>query len=162
MHPLFVSAHVVGAFLFVLAHGVSMGAALKMRGQRDRERVTMLLQMSQAAIGIMYIGLLLLLAGGIAAGFGGDYWGKAWIWASIGVLAVVLGAMYGLATPHYMKLRAALAAPDADGKVRESKQPPLTDAQVDAMLDSSRPYVLALVGGIGLTLILWLMVVKPF
>lgn len=30
------------------------------------------------------------------------------------------------------------------------------------MLSSQRPYVLALVGGIGLVLILWLMVVKPF
>ena len=74
MHSWFVLAHVLGAFLFVLAHGVSMGAALKLHGERNRDRVTTLLQMSQGAIGIMYIGLVLLLSGGIAAGFSGSFW----------------------------------------------------------------------------------------
>lgn len=162
MHAWFVVAHVLGAFLFVAAHGVSMGAALKLRGERDRSRVTALLQLSQGGIGIMYLGLLLLLGGGIVAGFSGSYWGQLWLWVSIGLLLVIAVAMYAMGTSFYGRLRTALAIPAADGKLRESKEPPLSDAQVDAMLDSSRPYVLALIGGIGLALIVWLMVAKPF
>ena len=162
MHQWFVVAHVLGAFLFVAAHGVSMGAALKLRGEHDRGRVTTLLQLSQSGIGIMYVGLALLLAGGIAAGFSGDRWGELWLWTAIGVLLVVAVAMYAMGSTFYMRLRNGLLIPDADGKVRESKDPPLSDAEVDAMLDSSRPYVLALIGGIGLAVIVWLMVAKPF
>ena len=162
MHQIFVVAHVLGAFLFVAAHGVSMGATLKLRGEHDRERVALLLQLSQGAIGIMYIGLVLLLVGGIAAGFSGDFWGELWLWTAIGVLLVIAVAMYAMGTTFYMRLRTGLGIPAADGKVRASKEPMLSDAQVDALLDSSRPYVLALIGGIGLAVIVWLMVAKPF
>jgi MFS family permease len=157
-----VVAHVLGAFLFIAAHGVSMGAVLKLRGEHDRGRATALLQLSQDAIGIMYLGLALLLAGGIAAGFTGDRWGELWLWVAIGVLLAIAVAMYAMGTAFYGRLRAALNIPAADGKVRESKEAPLSEAQVDAMLDSSRPYVLALIGGIGLAIIVWLMVAKPF
>jgi hypothetical protein len=160
MHTWFVLAHVLGAFLFMIAHGASMGAALKLRGEHDRGKVTQLLELSAGAVGVMYIGLLLLVAGGVAAGFSGDYWGKAWIWAAIGVLVVVLVAMYAIATPFYMGLRTALTPPAPDAK--PSKRPPLTDVEVDAMLNSSRPFVLAGIGGIGILVILWLMVAKPF
>ena len=61
-----------------------------------------------------------------------------------------------------MKLRGALALPGPDGKVTEAKGPPLSDAEIDALIDSPRPYVLALVGGMGLAIIVWLMVMKPF
>ena len=162
MHQWFVVAHVLGAFLFVAAHGVSMGAALKLRGEHDRGRVATLLQLSQSGLGIMYVGLALLVAGGIAAGFSGDRWGELWLWAAIGVLLVVAVAMYAMGTTFYMRLRTGLGIPAADGKVRESMEPPLSEAQVDALLDSSRPYVLALIGGIGLVIIVWLMVAKPF
>jgi hypothetical protein len=162
MHSWFVLAHVLGAFLFVLAHGVSMGAALKLHGERNRDRVMTLLQMSQGAIGIMYIGLVLLLAGGIAAGFSGSFWGRTWLWVALGTLVAVLIAMWSIATPHYMKLRGALALPGPDGKLAETKGPPLSDAEIDALIDSPRPYLLALVGGLGLAIIVWLMVMKPF
>ena len=162
MHGWFVVAHVLGAFLFVAAHGVSMGAVLMLRGEHDRGRATILLQLSQGAIGIMYLGLVLLLAGGIAAGFSGGFWGQLWLWLAIGVLLVIAVAMYAMGTSFYGRLRAALSIPAADGKVRESKLAPLSDAQVDDMLDSSRPYVLAVIGGIGLAAIVWLMVAKPF
>lgn len=162
MHPWFVLAHVLGAFLFIGAHGVSMGATMKLRGERDRARAAVLLQLSSGSIGFMYIGLLLLLAGGIAAGFSGGFWGQWWLWTAIGVLVVVLGAMYAMGPRHYGRLRAALGVP-VGGKVRPfGDDPPPTDAEIDALLDSPIPLVLGGIGGIGLAIIVWLMVVKPF
>jgi len=41
-------------------------------------------------------------------------------------------------------------------------KPPATEADLEMLATSNRPLVLALVGGIGLLLIVWLMVIKPF
>ena len=38
---------------------------------------------------------------------------------------------------------------------------PMTPEELDVLLTSRRPEILALIGGIGLTAIVWLMLVKP-
>jgi hypothetical protein len=81
MYGIVVLLHVLGAFAFVLAHGVSMLASFRLRGERDRARQAQLLELSGIGVGLMYIGLGVLLVAGIAAGFMGNHWGRAWIWA---------------------------------------------------------------------------------
>ena len=154
MHDWFVLAHVVGAALFILAHTVSMAAAFALRGRPDRQSAVALLRRSGMALGAMYIGLLLLLVGGIGSAFTGGWWGSLWLWAAIVVLAFVIATMYTMATPHYMKLRTALGMKDPSDMAG--------DAEVEAMMASPVPFQLALVGGIGLAVILWLMLAKPF
>jgi ubiquinone/menaquinone biosynthesis C-methylase UbiE len=85
-----------------------------------------------------------------AAGFIGEVWGALWLWLAIGLLVVELAAMYALAAPYYMNLRRALT------------DPTVPNDEVVASMSSSRPIVLAWVGIVGLLLIVWLMVVKPF
>jgi hypothetical protein len=111
-----------------------------------------MLALSGAAVGVMYPSLLLLLAGGIWAAFAGDLWGRWWVWASLGLLVGIAVAMYAVGTRYYVGLRQRLAV---EGGVAPG------DPDLAAVLDSRRPEVLAAVGGIGLVLILWLMVVKP-
>ena len=41
-------------------------------------------------------------------------------------------------------------------------KPPATDADLEQLAISNRPIILAIVGGIGLLVIVWLMVIKPF
>ncbi len=161
MYQWIVLLHVLGAFAFVAAHGVSMVAAFQLRGERDRSRQAALLQGSQIGVGVMYIGLLLLLVGGIWAGFAGNHWGSGWIWAALGTLVVVIVVMYAVATPFYGRMRAAAGLPETAERAAALK-PPATEADLAMLATSSRPWVLALVGGIGLLVIVWLMVVKPF
>jgi hypothetical protein len=161
MYAVVVFLHVLGAFAFVAAHGVSMIVAFRLRAERDRSRQIALLDASGAGIGITYIGLLLLLAAGILAGFMGDHWGRAWIWASLGTLAVVIGVMYAIATPFYGRMRAAAGIGQWAEKAAQYK-PPATEADLDRLATSNVPTVLAAVGGLGLAVIVWLMVVKPF
>lgn len=61
--------HILGAFTFVLAHGVSAGVSLKLRGEREVPRVQTLLDLSNTATQGMYVGLVILLIGGITAAF---------------------------------------------------------------------------------------------
>ena len=161
MYALVVLLHVLGAFAFVMAHGVSMLVAFRLRGERDRARQATLLELSGQSVGIMYIGLALLLVAGIVAGFMGDHWGRLWIWASLATLVVVIAAMYVVATPFYGRMRAAAGVPGSEQTAARLK-PPATPADLDALATSNRPMILAAVGGIGLVVIVWLMVAQPF
>jgi hypothetical protein len=68
--------------------------------------------------------------------------------------------MYAIATPFYSRMRAAagvLTDPKQVAKFGE-----IAPDELERMGASSRPIWLAVIGGIGLLAILWLMVVKPF
>jgi hypothetical protein len=160
--PWLVLLHVVGAFGFILAHGVSAHVAIKVRAERDPARIAALLDLSSYSLTVAYISLLALLVGGIAAGFAGDHWGRVWIWIAIGVLVVLLAAMYALASPYYNQLRRAVGM-KAYGDKKDAPPPtPLGAAELAAQLESTRPYLLAAIGGVGLILLIGLMVLKPF
>jgi hypothetical protein len=161
MYQIVVFLHVLGAFAFVAAHGASMITAFQLRGERDRARQAALLQASQIGIGTMYVGLLLLLVAGIVAGFMGGHWGRGWIWAALGTLVVVMAVMYVLATPFYGRMRAA-AGVGGMGRSADQFKPPATEADLEALASSNLPWVLAAIGGIGLVVIIWLMLAKPF
>ncbi len=160
MYAYIVLLHVVGAFVFALAHGVSVAVSLRLRTVSDRGELRGLLALSQLSIGGLYVGLVLLLIGGVWAGFAGDHWGRAWIWAAIAILVIITAAMYAIATPFYSRLRVAAGATVDPTQVERAE--PIAEGDLAEMTASGRPLALAAIGGIGLLLILWLMVVKPF
>ena len=160
MYQYIVLLHVVGAFVFALSHGVSIAVSMRLRDARSREQSAALLELSQFAVGGLYTGLVILLIGGVWAGFAGSHWSRGWIWAAIGLLVVIMIAMYAIATSFYGRMRVA-----AGVNVNEALAKRYGDVRPEdlaAMARSSRPIWLAVVGGIGLLLIIWLMVVKPF
>ena len=161
MYGIVVLLHVLGAFAFVLAHGVSMVVSFRLRGERDPARQAQLLELSGVGVGLMYIGLAVLLVAGVAAGFLGNHWGRGWIWAALAALVVVIAVMYAVATPFYGRMRAAAGVPGSQQMAARLK-PPATPADLGALATSNRPLLLAAVGGIGLVVIVWLMLSKPF
>jgi hypothetical protein len=154
-------AHVVGAFGFVFAHGVSAFAAFRMRAERRPENVRSMMELSSMSFGIMYGSLLLLLVAGVIAGFIGDWWGSLWIWASIVLLLGIATAMYLVGTRYYIEVRHAVGQPVPQDAKDAPPPAAVSDEALASLLDSPRPHILATIGGIGLLLIVWLMVVKP-
>lgn len=161
MHTWIVIAHVLGAFVFIAAHGVSMFVSFRLRRVADPDRIRELLDVSSTSLGVSYIGLGALLIAGIAGGFTGGFWDRAWIWASIGILVVILGVMYSVATPFYGRMRAATGDPRYAERAA-SFDPPVTADDLGALATSPRPMWLATVGGLGLAAIVYLMIAKPF
>ena len=147
--------HIAGVFAFLIAHGVSVGVAFRLRRERDPRRIMALLDLSSWSISLMYIGILLLLTGGIVAGFVGDWWGSGWIWVSLGTLIVVIVSMYAMASGYYKRLRLIVGAM-ADGSQAVSEE------QLAGLLEGPRPWILAVIGFGGLLFILYLMLFKPF
>jgi hypothetical protein len=147
--------HIAGVFAFLVSHGVSVGVAFRLRGEREPKRIMALLDLSSWSISLMYIGLLLLLAGGITAGFLGDWWSQGWIWVSLGTLIAVIVAMYVLAAGYYKRLRTIVGAMAGGSQA-------VGEERLADLLEGPRPYVLAGIGFGGLLFILYLMLFKPF
>ena len=158
-YPWVVFVHVIGAFGFALSHGVSAAVALRLRDEREVERVRALLELSKLATGALYVALLVLLAGGITAAFIAGVWGRGWVWAAIVTLILVIAYMYARASRYYGDLRGSVGLvnyqrPDAPLAVDET--------EMTRLLASPRASELAAVGSAALVFILWLMFFKPF
>jgi hypothetical protein len=155
----FVFLHLIGLVVFAAGHGVNMLAAFRIRTQRDARAVAAGLEASSAALGLVYVGLLLLIVGGLAAAWAGEQFGKPYIIASIVVLIVVIAAMYMIATPYYGRVREAVGLRPAKGATEPAAA--VGEEELARLLDTRRPETLLVVGGVGLLVLIWLMVLKP-
>jgi hypothetical protein len=154
-YPWLVFTHLAGLVLFAISHGASAFMAFRLRSAPDVETAKSLLSLGQLSIGPMYVGLLLLILGGLGAAFAADLLGRPWVIASIVVFIAVLVVMWAVASPYYMRIRKSLEADAGDGAAT------MTWDDVKGQLDTRRPEILLGVGTIGLLLLVWLMVIKP-
>jgi len=160
MYTLMIFLHVLGAIVFALGHGTSIAVAFRLKKEREPARMAALLDASNWSSGLMYIGLLITIIAGAVLGFMGGFWGSWWLWVSIILLVLVMGAMYGIATPAFLRLRYATGATMTDAS-RKKVADLGTEGVIEAMATSWRPTALALIGGVGLAVILWLMIAQP-
>jgi hypothetical protein len=162
MYPWIVLLHVGGAFLFVIAHGASIWTVNVIRRESQPSRIAALADLSGSSLTVAYIGLLMLLVGGIWAGIYASFFGSGWIWAALGVFIVVAVAMYAIATPFFKRLRIALGQRTM-GTPKDAPDPvPAADAEILAVASAAPAVALDVIGFGGLLVILWLMVLKPF
>ena len=154
--------HVLGAFLFVAGHGVSMFVAFRVRAESDRARMAALLDFSGVALAAAYVGLLLLFVAGIVAGIVLGSWSRAWIWVALVMFIVIAVAMTPLGINYFNRIRLALGIRTRDLKPTDPDPVPASDAAIAEILRARNPELLLLVGAGGFVIILWLMMFKPF
>jgi Predicted integral membrane protein (DUF2269) len=140
--------HLAGLGVFLLGHGASAGSSLLLRQPQSDSIRGKLLQLSIRANYFAFPGLLLIIVTGVWMGFLASWWRMGWIWAAIVVLVAVMVVMSAMSVPYH-------GARDA---VRDNK--PTTE--LDSLLKRARPLALAWIGGIGLLVLIFLMVFKPF
>jgi hypothetical protein len=161
-YPWVVFVHVAAAFLFVMGHGASMWVSDQVRRERDPARIRALLELSSRSLGLVYVSLVALLIAGIVAGIMGNWFGKGWIWAALGVLVAIIILMYALASRYYGTIREAVGL-RAYQTPKDAPDPtPVSAAELAALVDTRMPDVIGLVGIIGLLVLLYLMMFKPF
>jgi MFS family permease len=161
-YPWVVFVHVAAAFLFVMGHGASMWSSDQIRYERDVDRIKILLVMSSRSLSMVYASLVTLLVAGIVAGIMGGHFSRGWIWAAIVVLVLIIVLMYGLATPYYARVRAAVGLLPRDHPKDAPDPTPLPADELAALVNSRRADYVGLVGVIGLLILIWLMMFKPF
>jgi hypothetical protein len=161
-YPWVVLIHVLAAFAFAMSHGVSVFAAFAMRRSGQPGDVRTLLSLSSASLGGLYISLLILLIAGITAAIMGGWFGRGWPWAAIGVVVLVIVAMYAMASRYYATVRTAVGLPSMNDKKGEPPPAPVSSEELARVLDTRRPEALALIGFGGFAILVWLMELKPF
>ena len=162
--PWLVLLHVLSIFAFLAMHGVSMGVWWRLRKERDRARVVPYLDLSASMITPMSLAGLALIASGILVGIAGGWWfnGQWWLWLSIGILVVIVGAMTPLLAMPLNEVRRAAGLPNAADRKAGIVPEPSDDATLERLLRDPRPSIGAAIGIVGLVLITWLLVLKPF
>lgn len=162
--PWLVLLHVLSTFAFLAAHGVSMGVWWRLRKERDRTRVISYLDLSASMIIPMSVAALVLIVSGIVAGIAGGWWfnGQWWLWLSIGLLVIIIGAMTPLLAMPLNEVRRAAGIPTAEELKAGIVPTPADDATLDRALRNPKPAIGAAIGIGGIVLITWLMMLKPF
>jgi hypothetical protein len=154
--------HILAAFAFAFFHGASAMVIFRLRNESEPARMAALLNVSSDHLGLMNLSLLIMLASGVAIGYLGDWWGSLWIWVSLGLLVLLVPAMYGMASKPFTRLRKALGLEYMENfKIHPGGEPagPETIASAAAAL---KPWLVAGIGYGTLILIIILMVMKPF
>jgi hypothetical protein len=161
-HTTIVFVHIVGVFIFLLAHGVSAGVLLRLRGERDLTAVRTLLDLSRRSWSAMALGLLLWFFGGILAGFSGNYWttGRYWIWASLVVAIATVLLMTPLGAFYLNRVREAAGVDVKTGSFSAAET--IDQAALEAAISSGRPVLVATLGLGAIVVLAWLMILKPF
>lgn len=154
--------HVIGGFGFAMAHGASLYVAFRLRREKEIERLRALLDLSRLSLRGMSGSLIILLIAGIAAGFMGKWWGKGWIWVSIGILVVEIIFMTVISNRSYYPLRTALGMPGPWDKEEGPPGEPASDEEISALIKAGRAHLMTLVGVGGFLIILGMMMFKPF
>lgn len=155
-------AHLLGLALFLLAHGVSMFLVVALRRERNPDRLRALLDLSLMSVPVSYVGLLLIVASGIWLGFVGGYWGQGWIWTAIVVLVATIVFMGAMGSIYFGKLRVAVGLQPSRRTSQVTLGPVAPAAELDALLAKPQPGLTMIVGLLGLLILVWLMVLKPF
>ncbi|MCL6648878.1 MAG: DUF2269 domain-containing protein [Chloroflexi bacterium] len=150
MDALWIFLHEVGAFVFVGTHSVAVAVAFEIRQEERPERLRTLLNLSARVRPVQYIGLAVLLVGGLAAAWTRGWWSWGWVWASLALLAVLVVGALPL-VPHFRRWRQILgqAGKELPEEARQLARSPLLP-------------LVATYETVGLVVILWLMVAKPF
>ena len=154
--------HVLGAFMFVAGHGVSVFVVFQVRRERDRSKLAPLLDLSGWSLGVAGIGLLILFISGILAGLVLGSWGKWWIWIALALFIVIAMVMTPVGGKYLTGIRAALGQRTRGLKPADPDPVPVSDEALEGLLVSRAPETLLLLGAGGFVVILWLMMFRPF
>jgi hypothetical protein len=162
MYQWIVFAHVVSAFTFFIAHGVAIAVALRVRHERQVERLQVLLELSNLSRPTSNVSLIILLLSGIAGGFMADWWRMGWIWVSLVLLVLMsIGMRHGM-SPYFNSLRKAVGSPYVEASKRQVAGEPVCAEEIKALLASARMEIPAAIGIGIMVVILYLMMFKPF
>ena len=157
----FLFAHVLSAFLYLLAHGGSVAVAFRVRRETSAERVRTLLDLSRSTVATANYMFMSTVVCGVVLGFLGHWWTTRWIWTSIVILVLLLVLMGRTAAPYFRRIRSAVGLVFAEGAWQRVAGEPSAEELRRALESGNATTITVLTMG-GWAAILWLMLFKPF
>lgn len=150
--------HVAAVLLFMLAHGVQVTVMWKMRWEPDPDRNVALLEALPGLPLVRLLGVAVIATGFLLVA-ALSLWGRSWVWISLFLLGVIWLLMWKFGAGYFnLTHQAATWAIEMRGTAEE---PGATAAFTKARL-AWHPIGMTSMGLVGLAVILWLMIFKPF
>jgi len=154
--------HILSALTFFLAHGTSAAMAFKVRKETELARIRAMLDLSESTIEIVFVSFLGLLLSGVVLSFLLRVWNKGWVWTSLLLMIFVFIWMVWMNEQAYKNLRKLVGLPYRQGSKEYPAQPPASMEEVTAQLKKLSVKGLVMVGYVIPSIVLWLMIFKPF
>ena len=158
MYNWVVFLHVTVIFIFLIQHAVEIFVTFKLREQKDPEGIfaaySFMLNNNSRNLRITY--LLIILTGAVA-GFIARWWKQGWMWSALGVMILIWIVMYHFGGRY-------LTAVDAitDQALKSKAEPSAMDKFRQDLKSRREPEIMTITSVIGMLIILWLMMFKPF
>src|SRR5690606_15064965 len=126
-------------FAFFMAHGASAVMAFRLQKERELNRIHAIMDLSEAAIPVMYFSLMILLLAGIIAGIMGKWFGQGWIWTALGLMVLLFFGMIVYANRFFTPIRKAVGLPYREGRDEHQAETPLSPAEIDTLIKAANP-----------------------
>ena len=158
MYTWVVYLHVTAVFVFLIQHAADILVTFKLRQQTEPEGIyatySFMLNNNVRNLRITY---LLIIVTGAIAGVITPWWRQGWMWTALGVMILIWIVMKRMA-PIY------LSAVDniAEEAMKNKADPTAIEKFKNDLKARREPEIMAITSGIGLLIILWLMMFKPF
>lgn len=154
--------HVLAGFTFMMSHGTSIVLSFRLKKEREMARVQAMLDLSANMWLVMIVSLLVLLVAGIINAFIGNWWSFGWIWVSLLLSLGITVWMFFVGQGTYHPIRKAFGMPYMARGKENPAQEPLSEDERNDLIARTRPWLMLFVAYGGFTIILWLMIFKPF
>jgi len=161
MYPWIVFLHILSAFAFFMAHGASAVMAFRLQREHELDRIRAILDLSNAALPITYMSVMVLLLAGIIAGIMGSWFSQGWIWTALVLIVLLWFGMHYYASRYFTPIRKAVGLPYRDHGDQPA-QTPASEAEIAAAIRAANPTILLVISFGLVAVILWLMMFKPF
>lgn len=155
MYRWVVFLHMLAVFVFLLVHGGAAAVMLRLRSEEDPESGLALFNILPT-VGWLRLMLAVVLITGLIPGFMVDWWRQGWMWASLVVLAAIAFVHWRYGSGYL-----GLFVEAANRAIGEKSNSSALD-EFAAARATWHPIGVMVVGVVGLAIILWLMMFKPF
>jgi hypothetical protein len=155
--------HILAAFVFFFAHGVSMATAFLLPKEKDVNKMKLLLDISGITIMPLMVSMLLILITSIHMGWAAKWWLAGWWWVSVAVFFAMIVWMTWYSRKYYSPVRKALGMEYMTGAgTNNPPGEPASMEEVHKLIAKTSPHLLATVGVLVTAMLIWLMRFKPF
>jgi len=158
MYTWVVYLHVIAVFVFLIQHAVDILVTFKLRQQTEPDGIytaySFMLNNNTRNLRITYAAIIVT---GATAGFITPWWKQGWMWTALGVMILIWIIMSRFG-PIYLTAVDTIAE-----TAMKNKTDPTALEKFKIDLKARRePEIMASTSVIGLLIILWLMMFKPF
>jgi hypothetical protein len=157
-YPWVVFLHVTVIFIFLIQHGAEIFATFRLREQKEPEGVfatySFMPNNNSRNLRITYS---LIIVTGAVAGFMSTWWKQGWMWAALGMMILIWIAMHHFGGNYLTAVDAiteqALKNKNDEAAIERFRQ---------GLKSRREPEIMTITSVVGMLIILWLMMFKPF